>query len=305
MSESPLLSVEELTFGYRKHQAQIIDVSLNLRAGDVLGLLGPNGAGKTTLVSLITGLLKPQKGRVLIDGSPTHLGRRDIALVPQEYAFYPRLTGRENLLYFAGALGLNRSESRERVERALQSCELVEWQHKRAGHYSGGLKRRLNFAIALLQQPRLLILDEPTAGVDPQSRAFLLQTIRQLNHQGTTVIYTSHLLSEVESLCRSVAVLNAGRIILQGELETLLAEQHHRVSVRLPRTPAPELITANAGQTREEGWWEFDLEASGLTVGQLLSKLEQAGHVPSQIRYGQRRLEEVFLAATHREGRLP
>ncbi|MDQ2076980.1 ABC transporter ATP-binding protein [Marinimicrobium sp. ABcell2] len=298
-----MLSVEALTFGYRKQQTQIVDVSFSLASGDILGLLGPNGAGKTTLVSLIAGLLKPQSGRVLIDGSPTHLGRRDIALVPQEYAFYPRLTARENLLYFAGALGLSRAEARTRTDSALQSCELTDRQHQRAGHYSGGLKRRLNFAIALLQQPRLLILDEPTAGVDPQSRAFLLDTIRQLNQQGTTLIYTSHLLSEVESLCRSVAVLNAGRIILQGDLETLLAEQHSQVHVKLPQTPAPELLAKSPAQSKEQGWWAFDLEASELSVSELLGKLEQAGNSPTQIRYGQQRLEEVFLTATHREER--
>jgi len=303
--EAPLLSVEQLTFGYRKRQTQIIDVSLQLNAGDILGLLGPNGAGKTTLVSLIAGLLKPLQGRVLIDGKPAHLGRRDVALVPQEYAFYPRLSGRENLLYFAGALGLNRTQAKDRAERALRDCELEPWQHRRAAHYSGGLKRRLNFAIALLQQPRLLILDEPTAGVDPQSRAFLLNTIRRLNQQGTTLIYTSHLLAEVESLCRSVAVLDSGRITLQGAMDTLLAEQRRQISVKLPHVDAPERLQAWAGQPRDDGWWEFDLQTSNQTPAQLLSELEQAGYSPAQIRYGQRRLEDVFLAATHRQERQP
>lgn len=298
-----MLSVDQLTFGYRKQQAQIVDVSLKLNAGDILGLLGPNGAGKTTLVSLIAGLLKPQHGRVLIGDEPAQLGRCDVALVPQEYAFYPRLSGRENLLYFAGALGLGRTEARDRTERALRDCELEPWQHRRAGHYSGGLKRRLNFAIALLQQPRLLILDEPTAGVDPQSRAFLLDTIRRLNQQGTTLIYTSHLLSEVESLCRSVAVLDAGRITLQGTMDALLAEQRRQISVKLPQVDTPERLQACAGQPRDDGWWEFDLHASNQSAAQLLNELEQAGYRPSQIRYGQRRLEDVFLAATYREER--
>src|SRR5690625_7184966 len=130
--EAPLLSVEQLTFGYRKRQTQIIDVSLQLNAGDILGLLGPNGAGKTTLVSLIAGLLKPLQGRVLIDGKPAHLGRRDVALVPQEYAIYPRLSGREHLLYLAGALGLTRAPAKDRAVTAPRGWEQHTWPTPRA-----------------------------------------------------------------------------------------------------------------------------------------------------------------------------
>lgn len=298
-----MLSVEGLTFGYSNQQSQVSDVSFTVPPGEILGLLGPNGAGKTTLVSLIAGLLSPQKGRVLIDGKPARLGRPDVALVPQEHAFYSRLTGGENLRYFAGSLGLDSRQARQRTDRALASCELAELRDQRAGTYSGGMKRRLNFAIALIQEPRLLILDEPTVGVDPQSRAFLLDIIRHLNRNGVTLIYTSHLLAEVESLCHSVVLMDAGRIVLQGEMASVLSEQHSCVHIRLSRDLPGQLGAEMSARYRGDKWWEINLLESGLSLAQLLGRLEAADCVPDQVRYGQRQLEEVFLSATRERER--
>lgn len=299
-SKWPLLCINKLTFGYKNQQQQINNISLNVASNDILGLLGPNGAGKTTLVGLITGLLSPTSGEILIDGLPARLGRKDIALVPQEYAFYPRFTAFENLRYFAGVLGLQGKALQHAVNQALQLCELTSAANKRAGQFSGGMKRRLNFAIALLQQPRLLILDEPTANVDPQSRTFLLDIIRTLNSQGTTIVYTSHLLSEVELLCRSVAVLDAGKIVLEGKLEDLLVEQHQRLLLKLPNALPEDLISTMEATPKPEQWWEFNLDKAGLKPIELLNKLEQENITPSQIQYGQRHLDEVFLAVTQK-----
>lgn len=215
-----LLDITGLNFSYNRGQPLLHQIDLSMAAGDMLGLLGPNGAGKTTLVSLITGILKPGKGQILVDGSPARLGRTDIALVPQEYAFYERLTGRENLHYFAGILGIKSTDAKAVVDKAVHNCQLHEVADRRASQYSGGLKRRLNFAIALLQAPQLLILDEPTAGVDPHSRSFLLELVRQQNRAGVSVIYTSHLLDEVQALCNRVAVMDRGQLVMQGAMET-------------------------------------------------------------------------------------
>ena len=292
-----MLHIDQLTFGYRQQPALLTDVSLRLADGDMLGLLGPNGAGKTTLVSLITGLLKPARGSITLQDTPVQLGDRRIALVPQEYAFYPRLSGRENLQYFAGVQGLTGKAAREAVDRVLTQCALGSAQHQRAARYSGGLKRRLNFAIALLTRPQLLILDEPTANVDPQTRKLLLDTIRELNQDGVGIIYTSHLLSEVETLCNTAAVLHEGRLVLHGGMDTLLEDARQYVSLKLSQPPAAQLITRfNASQLANQ-WWRFEL-AEGVTVAGLLSTLEQSGLQYTHIRYGTQALEDIYLALT-------
>lgn len=298
-----MLSIKGLSFGYPRQPVHLDGLTLDVARGDILGLLGPNGAGKTTLVSLIAGLLKPAAGSIQLAEKPAALGRRELALVPQEYAFYPRLTGRENLDYFAAVCLSNSQTRRAAVERALEETGLGELQHQLAARYSGGFKRRLNIAIALLQAPELLILDEPTANVDPQSRAFLLDVVRRLNQTGVTIIYTSHLLDEVEDLCRSVAVMDRGRILLQGDMQTLLAEQHC-LRLVLPSAPPAHLLALASGGGIEAGAaqeWEFDLDRLGISAAQLLLQLEQAGTAPVQIHYGQRRLESVFLTALARE----
>ena len=292
-----MLDIDQLTFGYRRQPPLLVDVNLRLDAGDMLGLLGPNGAGKTTLVSLITGLLHPAQGRIVLNGQPVQLGDRRIALVPQEYAFYPRLSGRENLRYFAGVQGLPAAEAQQAVDRVLTQCALDSVQHQRAARYSGGLKRRLNVAIALLTRPQLLILDEPTANVDPQTRKLLLDLIRQLHHQGVGIIYTSHLLAEVESLCNKVALLHHGRLILQGEMQTLLAGVQQSVALKLPQAPPASLIGQFNARQQADHWWHFELPSGG-TVAGLLGALEQAAVRYSQIRYGNQPLEDIYLALT-------
>lgn len=287
-----MLQLEGLSFGYRGQHPVIDGVSLHLEAGEILGLLGPNGAGKTTLVSLIAGLLSPRSGRITLDGKPLHLGDARVALVPQEYAFYPRLSGRENLAYFAGVQGLAGETARRAIDSALQQCDLGEAQHRRAGHYSGGLKRRLNFAVALLRPPQLLMVDEPTANVDPQTRRLLLDNIRALNREGVAVIYTSHLLGEMEALCHRVALLHRGRLLLCDSLDNLLREEQRHVEVKCAEPPPAPL----QGRALEGGWWQLPL-APGQSPTTVLAALDQAGCPYQQIRYGNQRLEDVYLAA--------
>jgi len=201
------------------------DLSLAVRRGEVLGLLGPNGAGKSTTVSLAVGLLEPDGGHVGIDGlgSPTEPRvRARLGVAPQALAVYDLLTGEENLRFFAEVYGLSGAVLSRRVAGCLSFVGLSERARDRAGTYSGGMKRRLNLAAALVHEPDLLILDEPTVGVDPQSRNAIFDNIEALNRDGLTVIYTTHYMEEAERLCDRIAIIDAGRLLALGTLDELL-----------------------------------------------------------------------------------
>lgn len=200
-------------------------LSLQVREGEIFGLLGPNGAGKSTLMALVSGLLRPDSGEVRVAGaSPAEPAtRRRIGLAPQALALYDTLTARENLEFFGRLHGLDARRLRARVDAALDFVALADRQHDRAGGYSGGMKRRLNLAAALLHEPDLVLLDEPTAGVDPQSRNALFDNVEALRADGRTVVYTTHYMEEVERLCDRIAIVDGGRVLAIGTLPELLA----------------------------------------------------------------------------------
>jgi ABC-2 type transport system ATP-binding protein len=219
MTATAPLVARELVYRYRGQPELALDgVDLVLQPGKAVGLLGPNGSGKSTLISLLAGLRPPQQGRIDV----ALRDQRSIAWVPQEYAFYPDLGCRENLEFFASMLGLDARELARRVDAAIATCVLGEFAQRRARHCSGGVRRRLNLAIALLQEPAVLLLDEPTVGVDPQSRAFLLERVRELVAGGMAVLYATHYMEEVETVCSVVAVLDRGRVLAVGDLASLL-----------------------------------------------------------------------------------
>lgn len=220
MSEQDaLLVAEQLVYRYSgQHVPALDDVGVQLLRGRTIGLLGPNGSGKSTLIKLLSGLRALQEGRVRYGGAVPP----SVACVPQDCAFYPELTCRENLRFFAGMLALSANETACRVEAAIANCRLQEFADRRARHCSGGVQRRLNLSIALLQRPDVLLLDEPTVGVDPQSRAFLLDHVRALARNGTAVLYASHYMEEVASVCSHVLLLDHGRVLACGELGALL-----------------------------------------------------------------------------------
>ena len=198
-------------------------MDVRLERGQAVGLLGPNGSGKTTLISLLVGLRTPQFGQVRhdVENAPR------VAWVPQEYAFYPALTCRENLRLFASMLQLPGDEISRRVEETMVNCILQEFADRRAQHCSGGVRRRLNMGIALLLEPQVLLLDEPTAGVDPQSRAFLLDRVRAMADAGTAVLYATHYMEEVTAVCSQILLLDHGRVLAKGDLDTLLRGAEH------------------------------------------------------------------------------
>ena len=200
-----MLTIRDLYFRYPSASAAALQqVSFSAARGEVLGLLGPNGAGKTTLIAQLAGMLAPQQGQIEIDGQPLAQLRLTrptcIAIAPQEYAFYPTLSVLENLDCFAGVGGLRGAGKTERIDACIALAQLQNYRKVQAQRLSGGLKRRLNMSIALLHRPELILFDEPTVGVDPQSRAFLMETIKQMARQGSAVIYTSHYMEEVQAI---------------------------------------------------------------------------------------------------------
>jgi ABC-2 type transport system ATP-binding protein len=212
----PIIQVEDLRKKYGSSEA-VRGISFQVHRGDFFGLLGPNGAGKTTIIGILAGWIEPTGGRVEILGmdlsSGTREAKKKMGLVPQGFAFYPTLTARENLSFFGKLYGLKGRYLEERVTHVLGIVSMEDRADQAAGTFSNGMKRRLNIAIGLLHEPTLLILDEPTNGVDLQSRNDILETIKRLNLDGVTILYTTHYIEEAEDLCNRVAILDLGKII--------------------------------------------------------------------------------------------
>lgn len=234
-------------------------VNLVVQRGTFMGLLGPNGAGKTTLISIISGLIKNDSGDCQVVGYDTRRNaarvKQVLGVVPQDVALYPELNGWDNLMFFGSMYGLRGSVLQQRVHDALLRVSLRERAKKLAvGKYSGGQKRRLNIAAALLHRPQVLILDEPTAGVDPQSRNHIFETLRELNLEGMTILYTTHYMEEVEALCNEAAILDHGKIIECGALRDIL-ERHGSSVVRLKLTEGQLAAAEIFLQRRQEVSW--------------------------------------------------
>jgi ABC-2 type transport system ATP-binding protein len=226
---TPVIEVADVSKSYKGMTVPALDhINLKVPAGSVFGLLGPNGAGKTTLISILLGLVRRDGGTVSVGGFAIDRNLRAVralcGFAPQDLAFYPMLSVAENLSFFGAAGGLDRHALKTRIDAVITATQLQDHLRKRADQLSGGLKRRLNLALALLHVPKILFLDEPTAGVDPQSRAFIVDVVRSLRDSGVTVIYTSHYMDEVQQVCDRIAVLDNGRVIAEGALDELLTE---------------------------------------------------------------------------------
>ena len=299
-----MLQIDGVSYRYRAASSPALqDVSLNIPANGVYGLLGPNGAGKTTLISLLAGLLTAAVGRISLNGQPLAAIRaanpRAIALVPQDYAFYPMLSVSENLRFFGGVLGLQGAELKTQIEAATAFARLEQVVDKRAEQLSGGLRRRLNLAIGLLGRPQLLLLDEPTVGVDPQSRHFLLDAIAALPAAGTTVIYTSHYMEEVEAICQKIAIIDQGQVLTEGTLDDLLHSQESSLELHLAQ-PLPASI-ATLYEAMMEGECKYRLKLpSTAALPRLLDELAAAGCSVRDLSLGQHNLEQVFMQLTKR-----
>ena len=299
-----MLLIDGVSYRYRDAVTPALqNVSLNIPATGVYGLLGPNGAGKTTLISLLAGLLTAAVGQISLNGEPLAAVRaanpRSIALVPQDYAFYPMLSVSENLRFFAGALGLKGPAIQTQIDYAISFARLEQVISKRAEQLSGGLRRRLNLAIGLLGQPQLLLLDEPTVGVDPQSRHFLLDAIAALPANGTTVIYTSHYMEEIEAICQKIAIIDQGQVLTEGTLDDILRPDGAVLELHLT-APLPEAIAQHYAASLE-GKLKYRLKLpSTAALPRLLDELAAAGCIVRDLNLGQRNLEQIFMQLTQR-----
>ena len=300
-----MISVKNLTKLYGDITA-LDHLDLKVGSGTICGLLGPNGAGKTTLVSILNGLAGFQTGEVEIFGLPLTANlkeiRRRTAFIPQSLALYDNLSVRENLHFFAGIQNISGSTLRRNLDYAISVNRLDEILGQRAATLSGGQKRRLNIAIGLLNNPQLIYFDEPTVGIDPESRHQILDTIRTFRDDTKTVIYTSHYMSEIEKLCDEVAIIDRGRIIRRGHLETLLQdEQSDSVVLELlssSLSQLDEIARKTSGLKVITSTRLFLLDQNSLKMGRLLSLLEAEKIIVKHIRYGSTDLEALFLRLT-------
>lgn len=285
-------------------------VTLAVDANEVFGLLGPNGAGKTTLIKILCGLTDADSGEVRLFGRPFHKADRDlrrlIGIGTQDLSIYPDLSARENLQFFGKLYGLGGKSLANRVDEVLNAVALTDRADDRAGTFSGGMKRRLNLAAAIVHGPKLLFLDEPTTGVDPQSRNHIFGQVRALNATGLTVIYTSHYMEEVQTLCKRIAVLDAGKVRACDTLPHLLKILDGRVRFMVPNAN-PAFTTRLGGLTGVknvkpiDGGFEITTDAIPELLPAVITLGVELHTTITAIELREPTLERVFLHLTGRE----
>lgn len=310
MNAAPLIEITGLTKVYHgSHHPALDDLTLNIRGGTFFGLLGPNGAGKSTLISILCGLLAPTQGTVRVLGTDVQTDtarvKSAIGLVPQDLALYPTLTARENLAFFGRMQGLNSTQLKERVAACLAIARLEDLADRRVDTYSGGLKRRLNLAVGLIHEPQLLILDEPTVGIDPQSRNFIHEELHALHRAGMTILYTTHYMEEAENLCDEIAIIDHGKILAQGTVPELLRAHRAGTIVAQIDTDLPDAVAqqlralpqVNASHLTARSI-EIESDAPDAALAAVSGLLRDARLPLVSLSLGAMNLEQVFLALT-------
>jgi ABC-2 type transport system ATP-binding protein len=304
------LQVSEVGYAYGKTRA-VDSVSFEIHAGEVFGLLGPNGAGKTTTIAMISGLLTPDSGQILVFGHEPSEGsgrtRSRMGVVPQDVALYEELTGRENVTFWGKLYGLSGADLASAVKIALGRVGMADRADDRVSKLSGGLKRRLNMAVGLVHSPDLILLDEPTVGIDPQARLRILDVVREQASARRAVLYTSHYLEEAEQLCDRLAIIDNGRVLAAGTVEELrrLVGEGPVVSVKsevsvdhlrkvAEQTPGVSVMTSGDGVT---SFAARDASACSALVGDLF----RSGFKLEDLRIQEPNLQSVFLKLTGRE----
>ena len=284
-------------------------VSFEIAEGETYGLLGPNGAGKTTTISMVCGLLEPDSGEVLVGGRPltTHsvAEKAAIGYVPQELAIYPDLTARENLQFFARLYGLAPDVARVRVDEVLRVIGLADRASEQTKNFSGGMQRRLNIGIGLLHRPRLLILDEPTVGVDPQSRNAILESVEKLSGEGMAVLYTTHYMEEAERLCDRIGIVDLGELKAEGtraELVSLVGE-HDRVALEgvgdlQAAADACKALQPVRAASVQDSAIQLIVDHARSVLPELLRTASDAGMAINSVDVHEPDLEAVFLHLT-------
>jgi ABC-2 type transport system ATP-binding protein len=304
----PILDARNLRKQF-KDLVAVDDVSFSIAEGETYGLLGPNGAGKTTSISMIAGLLERDGGEVVVDGKPmtttSTAAKAAIGLVPQDLAIYPDLTARENLMFFGRLYGMGGKPLAARVAEVLEIIGLADRAGDRTEEYSGGMKRRLNIGIGLLHRPRLLILDEPTVGVDPQSRNAILESVEQLSGEGMAVLYTTHYMEEAERLCDRVGIIDEGRIKAEGTRAQLVSLVGERDRVLLgvtgfaePAVAALQGVAAVEEVSTRDGAIVLIVDGASRVLPELLRVAAGAGVTITGVEVEEPNLETVFLHLT-------
>jgi ABC-2 type transport system ATP-binding protein len=283
------------------------NVSLEIAPGEFFGLLGPNGAGKSTLMSLVAGLRTPEAGTLLLDGRPLTAGdagaRRILGLVPQTIALFPELTADENLRIFGELQGLRGTDLKNALDEAFAAAQLEDRRHSLVKTFSGGMQRRLNLVAALLHRPKLLLCDEPTVGVDPQSRNAIFEYLQRLNRTGVTIIYSTHYMEEAERLCSRIGIIDHGKILALGPLDDLLTQLPFEDEITFPATAATALLAVQLAAFGEiagvDGTHRFR-PRTGYPLSAFFALTETLGLSPRLFVSQRPTLEALFLHLTGR-----
>ena len=283
-------------------------VSLEISSGEFFGLLGPNGAGKTTLMNHIIGFLKADSGEISFKNSIIKYGdkhiRHNIGYVPQEVALYQELSAHQNLKIFGSLFNLSKNELNKNIDKALELVQLTDRKNSTVKEFSGGMKRRLNLAVSILHNPEILLCDEPTVGVDPQSRNAIFEMLQELNKQGVTIIYTTHYMEEAERLCNRLAIIDSGKIIASGSLLDLLNNLDRKETLKIHKTPESIKLYAKLKEIATINEFDFKYELmpkeNFQKYSQLYSFFEEIGLSSDLIEVSRASLEDVFLHLTGR-----
>lgn len=307
-----MIEVQNLNKVFKKTVA-VEDVSFYIEEGESVGLLGPNGAGKSTTISMLATLLPPTKGTVKFDGKDVlkqpNLLRPTLGVVPQEIALYGELSAYENMQFFGRIYGLKGQALEDKIQEVLELVGLTERQKDAVETYSGGMKRRINIAVALMHDPKVLIMDEPTVGIDPQSRNYILDMVRKLNREkGLTVLYTSHYMEEVEKLCDRVYIMDHGRIIASGtkeELKSILSnEETVQILLQQHSKQFSDLLSSHASINRvieTEDGYNLIVSKGEQVLSVIFDYARQANLEITGVQVQTPTLEDVFLHLTGRK----
>ncbi|RCX22766.1 ABC-2 type transport system ATP-binding protein [Fontibacillus phaseoli] len=287
------------------------NMSLTVGEGEIFGFLGSNGAGKSTTINLVASLLRPSSGEInILDkniAKHSRFAKMNLGIVPQDLAIYEDMTAFENVKFFAGLYGLRGEELKERTEEALKFVGLEDKAKSFPKNFSGGMKRRLNIACAIAHRPKLIIMDEPTVGIDPQSRIYILASVRKLNEMGCTIIYTSHYMEEVEEICSRIAIIDHGKIIADGTKEQLIATITDLKDIRIElKRGEPDLALSlkNIPGVRdvsvEDNMLRISSDMAVDNLSQILKVLIDSGADIRSVEEQEPNLETVFLTLTGR-----
>ena len=301
-----MLEIKKIYKDYGNHIA-VDGVDLDIVEGEIFGLLGPNGAGKSTLIGIICGIIKKNSGEVIYEETTSKIRKwkENIGIVPQDFALYWDLTVEENISFFCSLYGFKGEELKKRTLKTLEFVELYDMKNRKASELSGGMKRRLNIGCAIAHSPKLIIMDEPTVGIDPQSRNHILKSILKLKREGATIIYTSHYMQEVDDICDQIAIMDNGKIIAKGtseELKNLIGDKrifNIAVSKKIDKLEDKLLeITGVEKVLFSENSYKISTLKSSNLIVDLVSKITSNGGDIQNILNEDPNLETVFLGLT-------